>query len=92
MMVQTLAATAATPIVVERSTQAAGTEFLYGTIRVVGAAIKAQCDALTASQFQDRITCAGQGGYETGMQKPIARHEQIVSRSQLKAIPARYPA
>lgn len=49
-------------------------ELWYGNTGPTEVAIQTQCEAFNASQSDHRITCVGQGNYETAMQKAIAAY------------------
>jgi sn-glycerol 3-phosphate transport system substrate-binding protein len=53
---------------------AAEIELWYGNTGPTEEAIQAQCEAFNASQADHKITCVGQGTYETAMQKAIAAY------------------
>ncbi|WP_108258268.1 extracellular solute-binding protein [Mangrovicoccus ximenensis] len=53
---------------------AADIDFWYGNTGTGEAAIQAACAAFNEAQDDHRVTCIGQGGYETGMQKAIAAY------------------
>ncbi len=54
--------------------QAADIEFWYGNTGTGETAIQAACSAFNEAQSVHRVTCVGQGSYETGMQKAIAAY------------------
>lgn len=49
-------------------------EFWFGNTGSGETAILNACDAFNESQSEDHVTCVGQGGYETAMQKAIAAY------------------
>ncbi|MCE0828824.1 extracellular solute-binding protein [Buttiauxella sp. A2-C2_NF] len=52
--------------------QATDIEFWHGNTGSIEKAILAACDGFNQSQQRDKVTCVGQGTYETAMQKAIA--------------------
>ncbi|WP_010140862.1 extracellular solute-binding protein [Oceanicola sp. S124] len=54
--------------------QAADFEFWYGNTGTGEEAIQSACTAFNESQSEHRVSCVGQGSYETGMQKAIAAY------------------
>ncbi len=49
-------------------------EFWYGNTGTIEEAIQANCASFNAAQTEHVVTCVGQGGYETAMQKAIAAY------------------